>query len=316
MFLPLTFTATLLGTTVRVLRTAAGRRVLHLALLVGGLFALGFVCGEQAHAADGTVPVPVKATSAGYGAVGHEGLVRPVRPVRHAQPAVPVRDVRTVGEQTVASARDVVTAVSRSASRSVYRSAAQSVSQSLPLSLPQSLAQAVSQTVSQSAETTRPPTTMHSLLLPDLGQGAGVPVLPVPGAQAPASHPRYRGGPAARPTAPAPRKHARAGARTAVTAPAPLLSYGPDLTPVPQNEARTSGHHGTAVGAPGRPEPTPDTDGVPGKQAVDGSASRHGDAHAVTFGNGAAPQLVPGAAARVDAPRTRERHRDIPVFPG
>ncbi|WP_327184684.1 hypothetical protein [Streptomyces sp. NBC_01334] len=37
----------------RVLRGAAGRRVVQLALLVGGLFALGFLCGEQAHAAEG-----------------------------------------------------------------------------------------------------------------------------------------------------------------------------------------------------------------------------------------------------------------------
>ncbi|WP_314224661.1 hypothetical protein [Streptomyces zaehneri] len=37
----------------RVVRGAAGRRVVQLALLVGGLFALGFLCGEQAHAAGG-----------------------------------------------------------------------------------------------------------------------------------------------------------------------------------------------------------------------------------------------------------------------
>ncbi|GAA4068105.1 hypothetical protein GCM10022233_49650 [Streptomyces shaanxiensis] len=37
----------------RVLRTAAGRRALQVALVVGGLFALGFLCGERAYAADG-----------------------------------------------------------------------------------------------------------------------------------------------------------------------------------------------------------------------------------------------------------------------
>jgi hypothetical protein len=46
---------------VRVLRTAAGRRALHVALLMGGLFALGFFCGEQAHAADGA-PVVTSST--------------------------------------------------------------------------------------------------------------------------------------------------------------------------------------------------------------------------------------------------------------
>ncbi|MPY63448.1 hypothetical protein FNH08_41715, partial [Streptomyces spongiae] len=44
------------GAVLRVMRGAAGRRVLQVVLLVGGLFALGFLCGEQAHAADGTSP--------------------------------------------------------------------------------------------------------------------------------------------------------------------------------------------------------------------------------------------------------------------
>jgi hypothetical protein len=53
-----------------------------------------------------------------------------------------------------------------------------------------------------------------------------------------------------------------------------------------------------------------------GKSAVDNGSSRHGDAHAVTLDNGAPLRLVPGAAASVDVAGTRDRHRDIPVFPG
>lgn len=45
----------------RVLRAAVGRRALQLVLLVGGLFMLGFLCGEQAHAADGIGALPAKA---------------------------------------------------------------------------------------------------------------------------------------------------------------------------------------------------------------------------------------------------------------
>ncbi|MFD8070923.1 hypothetical protein [Streptomyces parvulus] len=45
------------GAALRVTRTAAGRRALHVALLVGGLFLLGLLCGERAQAADGT-PFP------------------------------------------------------------------------------------------------------------------------------------------------------------------------------------------------------------------------------------------------------------------
>ncbi|MEU0041370.1 hypothetical protein ABZ063_47515, partial [Streptomyces sp. NPDC006333] len=44
------------GAALRLLRTAAGRRALQASLLVGGVFALGFLCGEQARAADGRTP--------------------------------------------------------------------------------------------------------------------------------------------------------------------------------------------------------------------------------------------------------------------
>ncbi|MFE9096121.1 hypothetical protein [Streptomyces sp. NPDC007264] len=46
------------GPALRTMRTAAGRRALHLALLVGGLLALGLLCGERAQAADGAPPAP------------------------------------------------------------------------------------------------------------------------------------------------------------------------------------------------------------------------------------------------------------------
>ncbi|MET7603025.1 hypothetical protein ABZS96_10895 [Streptomyces avermitilis] len=49
------------GAALRVMRKAAGRRALHVVVLVGGLFALGFLCGEQAHAADGTPTVSTTA---------------------------------------------------------------------------------------------------------------------------------------------------------------------------------------------------------------------------------------------------------------
>ncbi|MEU7055271.1 hypothetical protein [Streptomyces sp. NPDC046197] len=89
--------AALPGAAARVMRTAAGRRALQLGLLVGALFALGFVCGEQAHAAEGVPTV----TSAGTGvpsrsvdgvrglagdAVAH-ALNSPERPAAHGVPA-------------------------------------------------------------------------------------------------------------------------------------------------------------------------------------------------------------------------------------
>lgn len=67
---------------------------------------------------------------------------------------------------------------------------------------------------------------------------------------------------------------------------------------------------------PSHPAPTGDPDGALGKSAVDGGSSRHGDAYAVTFADRAPLRLVPGAAAHDDAAGTRDRYRDIPVFPG
>ncbi|SDN02028.1 hypothetical protein SAMN04487981_103280 [Streptomyces sp. cf386] len=70
----MTWPAALPVTALRVLRTAAGWRALQVALLVGGLFALGFLCGERAYAADGvsvgtgTSTSSVSAPSASSGA--------------------------------------------------------------------------------------------------------------------------------------------------------------------------------------------------------------------------------------------------------
>ncbi len=86
MFPSLTFPAALVGASVRVLRTAAGRRALQLLLLVSGLFALGFLCGEQAHAADGTATTveavqaaPVVATTDRVPAAGADLAAKAVR---------------------------------------------------------------------------------------------------------------------------------------------------------------------------------------------------------------------------------------------
>jgi hypothetical protein len=299
MFSSLTFPAALLGPAVRVLRTAAGRRALQLVLLVGGLFALGFLCGEQAHAADG-IPVPAKATSAWPGGTAaHEDPVRAVRTAteRFAAPAhlvgthaIPAAHV--AGTQATTPVRGAVTAVSRVLEAGAARGVAQ------------------------------PGTSTPTLALPGFPRVPEVsaPLPPEPKSTAP--RPRGHGG-AATP-APAERngrqRPARAHAEScgaAVGAPAPNAAYGPALTDVPQFVARTFAHRGAAgAGVPGGPAPTGDPDGVLGKQAADGSASRHGDAYAVTLDGRAPLRLVPGAAARVDAPRTRERHRDIPVFPG
>ncbi|MGW2425028.1 hypothetical protein ACWC0C_38285 [Streptomyces sp. NPDC001709] len=309
----MTFPAALLGTTVRVLRTAAGRRTLQLVLLVGGLFALGFLCGEQAHAADET-PAPAKVTSAPAKVTSVPAEVTSVpakvtsaRSGGTAAGEDPARAVRTVAERLAAP---------------VHTVAAQAVTpvQDAVTTVSRPLEAAADQGVD------KPGTSTPSLPLPDLPQprvpDVSAPLPPGPKSEAP--RPQGHGGAAVPAPAELNERHARVqGRSTAVGAPASVVPYGPEATlapqpqPQPQLVARTFAHRGTAgVGVPGRPAPTGDTDGVLGKQAADGSASRHGDAHAVTLDGRAPQRLAPGSAARVDAPRTRERHRDIPVFPG
>lgn len=296
MFSSLTFPAALLGAAVRVLRTAGGRRVLQLVLLVGGLFTLGFLCGEQAHAADGT-PAPGMVTSARSVVTGQQGPTGAVRtvaariaaPVRRAgeRAVTPVRrigvqavPVQGIGGRAVTPVREVVAAVSRSVGSGV---AGQAVEEPRP----------------------SPP----SPPVPDL------PRAPEP--KSTASRPQGHGGAVVAAQAEQTQRHAAARGLTSVGAPAPVTSYGPEAAAASQRTARTTARHGTAaVGAPGCPSPSGEPAGVPGKQAADGTVSRHDDAHAVTLGHRAPLRLTPGITAYGDVPRTRERHRDIPVFPG
>ncbi|MGP4044891.1 hypothetical protein [Streptomyces sp. 2A115] len=72
-----------------------------------------------------------------------------------------------------------------------------------------------------------------------------------------------------------------------------------------------------AVRVPARQAPDGDPTGVLGhRSAIDNGSSRHGDAQAVALNERAQLRLVPGAAADVSAAGTRDRHRDIPAFPG
>ncbi|WP_432176254.1 hypothetical protein [Streptomyces sp. Tue6028] len=69
--------------------------------------------------------------------------------------------------------------------------------------------------------------------------------------------------------------------------------------------------------SPARQAPADDTTGVLiDRSAVDNGAPRHGDPHAITPVHRAPLRLVPGASAAVTAAETRDRYRDIPVFPG
>ncbi|MEU6554030.1 hypothetical protein ABZ915_27690 [Streptomyces sp. NPDC046915] len=279
----MTWPAALSGAAVRVLRTAAGRRALQLALLVGGLFALGFLCGEQAHAAERTTPGATASSASSVSAVS---------PVA----SVTTEDVvRSVSAQVTRPVGGVVGTVTRDLDEARAKAPSLPELPALP-KLP--------------AEPSLPSPPVVEVPEPPLPGGPGV--SPSPGT-ASAGHV----GAAVRTEA---RQDSRTGRRTepraTVTAP-----QGPRVAPdvgAPVTRAHSGGPRtGDRAGAPSRPEPAGDPDGVlADRAAVDGGMSRHADAYAVTPDHRAPLRLTSGAIARGDAPGTRDRHRDIPVFPG
>ncbi|MBJ6639992.1 hypothetical protein H4K36_22860 [Streptomyces sp. DHE7-1] len=363
----MTLTAAPFGTAVRTLRTAAGRRALQLALLLGGLLALGFLCGEQAHAAEGTPAVPV---SSAQPRTGHENATTAEAPtikaltikaptIKAPTTKAPTTEAEATGTTTAkASSVTAPTRTVTATAKSVTAPATEAGSVVAPDAEAAPVAEravtsvrgvtdgtAVERAVtSVGAVTERVVAPVRTVVRETAGTldtaratalpgSSSVPVpqlpgisdrLPVPQPPAPVTpepRPDRHGGmaPAAgqaeRPGA----ESSKPGHRAAAPARPSAVTYGPDAGPA---AAQAPAHIPTrsataAAGAPAqRPTPPADPDGALGKQATDGTASRHGDAHAIALDGRAPLRLLPGTTARVDAPGTRERHRDIPLFPG
>jgi hypothetical protein len=380
---------------VRVLRTAVGRRALQVALLVGGLFVLGFLSGEQAHAAERTRPVSSEGVQAGpldgvrsltgdvidtVGALTRvsAGPTAPAAPAAHSgTPANGPKPVHVPGTSDKPHPEPGAKpgTAPRPAPHLPAHSdpIAKSPARSHPLTKPPAhppttglgtgagagagdqvfgpstggLAQAVGEGVLRPVgglvETVTtglgrvaaqiPPLSSLpelSLLsnlpdlpaLPELPASGAVPMLPdLPGAS---GHTL----PAPAPAAQAPQSDAAGHAAEAAVddrrsgGGAGGTAYGPgsashvtraDATPAQRHAHRVAG----AGHAPVQQAPDGDPTGeLLSHAAVDNGTSRHSDAHAVTLSHRAPAWLLPGAAARAVAVDTRDRHRDIPVFPG
>ncbi|KAF5995334.1 hypothetical protein [Streptomyces sp. WAC00263] len=302
-------------------RTVAGRRALRLALLVAGLFALGLLCGERAHAADGLVSTaptaPTVPTSSSV------RLVKPGAPlpVAHSVAHTVTRVTDTVTRthvtdtvtradvtDTVAQVGDTVTRVSDTV-RHVVRPAADSVVRPVG-----DLVETVTGELGQA-----PPKTLPSL--PSLSSPPSLPELPGPpsppgaGGQVPSagSGPQHSGAGTVPSTSRPVVRHGDAG----TVGP---TYYGPARLGTDTDGVAVRGEHrGVAPrSGPDRQAPPGDPTGAPGGQAaVDSGTPRHGDPHAVVTPSHRAPlRLVPGAPAAVTAAGTRDRYRDIPLFPG
>ncbi|MEU7207642.1 hypothetical protein AB0B06_04490 [Streptomyces sp. NPDC044989] len=297
------WSAALPGAVLRVLRTAGGRRALHVALLVGGVFVLGLLCGGRAQAADGA-PGALEDTV---------GRVLDVPAQTGSRPETRSPVVRAVRERVVRPVGDVV---------------AQTVTEGL-----EGLEAAVQTDVPPSRLLPAPsgPIDAPDLTeVPDLADLADLtdPIAPSAPSAPDVQDPRTE--PAPRATAdPADTSGAedRSGALgyPAVEgggSPAPAAGYGPKpglgtVTAAPAAPTRT---HPAGIAhteyAPAHPGPTGDPDGALGTASgADQGAPRHGDARAVAPQPRIMFRLVPGAPERADAAGVREPYRDIPVSP-
>ncbi|MER5792425.1 hypothetical protein [Streptomyces sp. NPDC001980] len=295
----MTSPAVLSGAAARVLRSAAGRRALQLALLVGGVLALGFLCGQQAQAAEGATSAP-SLTSVVTRTVPLRDVVTP-----HREPGV--------ARKPVIKAVPVVDGVDE-----VVRSVTGAVSDTVTRTVTSPVTSALTETL---AETVRQVTELPAVPVVQVPE---LPVVSDPPAESDPAPAPAPGPTQAQPRTPATHDAGQEKPRTeAVTeaAATTAASYGPRNTAAVTFGSGKPPHSGAhraarAADAPARPAPAGDPDGALGKSAVDAAPSRHGDAHAVTFADRAPLRLAPGAAARLDAAGTRDRYRDIPLFPG
>ncbi|MET7810826.1 hypothetical protein ABZT26_08185 [Streptomyces sp. NPDC005395] len=297
------WSAALPGAVLRVLRTAAGRRALHVALLVGGLFVLGLLCGGRAQAADGA-PGALEDTV---------GRVLHVPAQTGSRPETPGPVVRAVRERVVRPVGDVV---------------AQTVTEGL-----EGLEAAVQTDVPPSRLLPAPsgPIDAPDLTeMPDLGDLTDLadPIAPfapsAPDVQDPRTEPAPRATADPADTSGAEDRSGALGSPAVVGggSPAPATGYGPKpgLGTAPAAPAAPARTHPAGIAhteyAPAHPGPTGDPDGALGTASgADQGAPRHGDARAVAPQPRIMFRLVPGAPERADAAGVREPYRDIPVSP-
>ncbi|GGX67370.1 hypothetical protein [Streptomyces anandii] len=364
--------AALSGAALRVMRTAAGRRALQLGLLVSALFALGFLCGEQAHAAESapaahhgsghpasralrdaaqrtgrlTATGPARLVTETVLRQTAASVTRPAsEPTEQPLPEPPARPVHRSGAGRVAEpvVRPAAESVVRPVEEAVVRPVTESVLRPVTEAVVRPVAEAVVRPVAEAV--VRPVTEAVVRPVADLVDAVGTvqgragipPVAEVPAS--PSGGPALPAPPVFRPSGSAPVVAAGQGgeaprSRLAAKSSGDGLSAeasetGPRAVRGFSAIAEAPGRGGSAAGhraaqmpqalaePPAGQAPAGDPNGVLGDHpAGDFGAPRHGDAHAVTVDHRAPLRLLPGPAARAEAPRTRDRHRDIPLFPG
>ncbi|MFE2049864.1 hypothetical protein ACFXAS_15305 [Streptomyces sp. NPDC059459] len=325
----MTCSALLPGAALRVVRAAAGRRALHVGLLVAGLFVLGVLCGERARATEeaplvrDTVHRVIDVELPTRSHTRTEASTPTRRPGAGLQESLTEDVVRPVRERVLEPVGDVVEAVGGELGALVRAQVPPSEALPIP-SLP---------TLPSAPTSPSTPSLPDLPSLPDPSDPSashGLPELPEPTGPA---GPVPPGGPAQEPSAPQPDAsddigtsrdagtsdetgvRASDGAAGVVTAAHGPAQVGDGSSTADRVDTRRV-QSAPAGQAPVRRAPTGDPDGTLGAGAgADHGTPRHGDAHAVTPCHRIPFRLVPGALERADAAETRDRYRDIPVSP-
>ncbi|MEU9217243.1 hypothetical protein AB0D47_11980 [Streptomyces sp. NPDC048376] len=320
------WSAVLPGAALRVLRTAAGRRALHVVLLVGGLFVLGLLCGGRAQAADEGPGAPTDAVGRVLDVSAQLRSPLDAGPVQDAEAVpgpVPVLDSGALLPDLRPVTEDVVRVVRDGVVRPVG-DAVETVSEAVARPGPSGPSRPTDP--SDSSDPADVPDLTDVPALTDLPGLADLPGLTDPSGLSGRS-PSAAPGPQAEPAPVTPDASGAADPADAADArvvegagsPAPLVGYGPRPGAGPAPDAHTLTHRtGTAHTeyAPARPAPTGDPDGALGTASgADQGTPRHGDTRAVTPQLLLTFRLVPGAPERADAAGVREPYRDIPVSP-
>ncbi|MFF5361359.1 hypothetical protein ACFY4I_18505 [Streptomyces scabiei] len=347
------------GAVLRVTRGAAGRRAVRVGLLVGGLFALGVLCGARASAADeGTSAV--SSLSAAVTTAAVDQVVRPVAestaPRVHERVAPGTKRIAP-GTERIApgterpgllavrvprpatliarTTRPVVEDVTRRVTGPALRPVTEQVVPPVVPPVLRPVTARVPVPVGDLVETVTGGTTGVVRQLPPVG---GMPSLPeVPGLPEPSGRTTM---PAeAPPVAVTPREPDRAvagsrgpavdddggsGAERASVAPSVVsgpkaVVVGTAVVSAPRRDAAAGGAAAAAsvVRVSAQRSPGGLVTGVlGGRSAVDSGGPRHMEASALASLDQAPLSVVPGAPV-TDAPDgVRDRHRDVPEFPG
>ncbi|MEE1833856.1 hypothetical protein [Streptomyces sp. SP17KL33] len=318
------------GAVLRVARGAAGCRPVRVALLVGGLFVLGVLCGERASAADGAPTSPPLLTTV------TQHVTQQV--TQHVARPATERAARPVSEQAARPVTEV-TEVAESVVRPVTESVVEPVAESVVVPVTEGVVVPVGDLVESVTEglggvtSQLPPVSLPSLPgvpglpeVPELPELPGGTTLPVESLPTPAGVVPQESGPTEA-ERPGPVSDG-AGGRDAGRATGPTsvaVAYGPKVVvggpaivraPAP---AAADGDNGGAPSArvPAQQNPDGLPTGTLGRHsAVDNHGPRHSEPHAVAALPSAPMSLVPGAPVADAAYGTRDRHRDIPEFPG